>query len=130
MECKQREGLLNYHNKLMTSKAMGNQDVNKIFGWAIFNLRLKKIKEWDVKHVFDFTDGYIRCNNEVEFLSRMRTYTAHGLLSEKYMETYYDSVLRSNNRGYLTLVNEDYFEFGYKLMKLVSESLTQDLLYI
>ena len=128
MECKQREGLLNYHNKLITSKSMGNQDVNKIFGWAIYNLRLKKIKELDVKHIFDFTDGYIRCNNEVEFLSRMRTYTAHGLLSEKYMETYYDSVLRSNNRGYLTLVNEDYFEFGYKLMKLVSESLTQDLL--
>ena len=44
------------------------------------------------------------------------------------METYYDSFLRSNNRGYVTLVHAHYFEFGYKLMEKVSESLTRDML--
>ena len=57
MECEQREGLLNYRIS-KTSKSLRKEDVNKIFGWAIYNLRLEKKNERDAIHVLDFTDWY------------------------------------------------------------------------
>jgi len=40
----------------------------------------------------------------------------------------YDSFLRSSNRGFMTLVSEEYFDFGIELMKKVSSSLTVEKL--
>ena len=48
--------------------------------------------------------------------------------SKSYVEKYYDIFLRSSNRGFMTLVSEIYFEFGFKSIEKVSLALTQDIM--
>ena len=59
----------------------------------------------------------------------MRTYAAEVLLFKKVYGNllwFFSSTIKQQE--YLTLlVHEHYFEFDYKLMKRVSESLTQDM---
>jgi len=45
-----------------------------------------------------------------------------------FVEIYYDCFLRSTNRGFMTLVNENYFEFGFKLIKKIALAVTRDKL--
>merc|ERR1712211_21591 len=51
-----------------------------------------------------------------------------ALLSKEYVEKYYDCFLRSTNRGFMTLVNENYFEFGFNLIKKIALAVTRDKL--
>ena len=52
----------------------------------------------------EYTSEYVRCQNDIEFLGDMQ----------------------SMNRGGMTLVNKNYFDFGFKLLEIVSSKLTQD----
>ena len=65
-----------------------------------------------------------KLTNEIGFLSNMRIYVEEALLSEFYLDKCYDSFLHSSNRGFLTLVSEEYFDFGIELMKKVPSLLT------
>ena len=103
-----------------------NSDVNLIFGLAIFHTRKKKIHQQ--KHYEENTREAILLGKEIKFLSEMRTYISEVILSEVYLEKCYDSFLRSSNRGYMTLVSEEYFDFGLRLMKKIANSLTQDVI--
>ena len=130
MERKQRKGLIRMaetrKKKEGTEKPLHVRDVNLMFGWAIFHLRLIKIREKIKEHVDN--EKTEKLTNEIEFLSNMRIYAEEALLSESYLDKCYDSFLRSSNRGFMTLVSEEYFDFGVELMKKVSSSLTVEKL--
>ena len=53
-------------------------------------------------------------------MQKRHLYPIHMLFNK-----YYDCFLRSTNRGFMTLMNENYFEFGFKLMKKVALALTK-----
>eukprot|EP00536_Pseudo-nitzschia_multiseries_P019316 jgi/Psemu1/60050/gm1.60050_g len=55
----------------------------------------------------------------------MRIYAKGALQSQTYLEKCYDSFLRSANRGKLTLLNEQYFDFGVQAMKKVDLNMTE-----
>jgi hypothetical protein len=69
-----------------------------------------------------------KLEDEIDFLSNMRMYTEEALLSQSYLDKCYDSFLRSSNTGFMTLVSEEYFDFGIELMKKVSSSITVEKL--
>jgi hypothetical protein len=93
-----------------------------MFGWAILHLRLRKIREKLEENVANEKTEELA--DEIDFLSNMRMYAEEALLSESYLEKCYDSFLQSSNRGFMTLVSEEYFDFGIELMKKVSSSVT------
>ena len=106
MERKQRKGLIlcmaeTGKEKEGTEKLLHVRDVNLMFGWAIFHLRLIKIREKIKEHVDN--EKTEKLTNEIEFLSNMRIYAEEALLSESYLDKCYDSFLRSSNRGFMTL---------------------------
>ena len=70
----------------------------------------------------------LELTKNIEFLSDMRMYAADTVLSDEYLDNCYDSFLQSANRGYMTLVKEEYFEFGKKLMEVLSALVTQEKL--
>ena len=65
---------------------------------------------------------------EVEFLSAMRMYRSEAALSDHYLENCYHDTIRTADRGHLTLIREEYFDFGYMLMDNISSSVTEDIL--
>ena len=132
MQKKQRKGLIRYAENLSIQKEgegkkLNVRDVNKIMGWAIFHLRLKKIKMIRKMDEEDNKKG-IQLRKEIDFLSSMRFYAEEALQSESYLDGCYDTYLRSLNRGRLTLVNEEYFQFGVVTMEKVAAALTQEKL--
>ena len=102
---------------------LGIQDVNKIFGWAIFDLRRIKTKHMH-KHE-EGSDTRIELQMEIDFLRSMMFYREEAMLDQAYMEKCYDIFMRTWDRGGLTLVNTKYFDFGKNLMKEVSTALTK-----
>jgi hypothetical protein len=107
-------------------KPLHVRDVNLMFGWAIFHLRLRKIREKLEENMAN--EKTKKFEDEIDFLSNMRMYAEEALLSQSYLDKFYDSVLRSSNRGFMTLVSEEYFELGIELMKKVSSSITVEKL--
>ena len=55
-------------------------------------------------------------------------YKSEAALSDTYLEKYCDSFMRTNDRGYLTLIREEYFEFGYQLLDIISSTFTSQKL--
>ena len=116
----------NKYDNLEGPKKMDERDVNLILGWAIFDLRKlllvrKQQMEKKKKSIELITE-------KVDFLSGMRIYHQEAAKSESYIRNCYDPRLRLYNRGWLTLVNEEYFEFGNKLMIKASSAMTQTIL--
>jgi len=104
-------------------KALPVQDVNRIFGWAVFHLRLRLIDE--KRNEFDGSPKARKLTRRIKFLSEMRMYATEAVLSEEYMKKYYNGFFRAGNRGYLTLISEKYCGFGLKLMDKLSQLVTQ-----
>ena len=132
MEKKLHGGLIKYAEEKAKSKGgegkeLHVRDVNLIVGWAIFHLRLKKIVHLRREDNEDSVKG-LKLKNEISFLSHMRMYAEEALLSQSYLDKCYDSFLRSSNRGFMTLVSEEYFAFGVEAMKKVSSALTGEKL--
>ena len=102
------------------------RDVNTIFGYSFFNARkgiiLKK------RGCEEGSEQELELTKRIEFLSEMRMYAAETVLSDEYLDNCYDGFLRSANRGYMTLVKEEYFQFGKKLMEVLSALVTQEKL--
>ena len=94
-----------------------------ILDWAIFHLRWGFITELDSLVENSKREEMLQPN--IDFLSSMRIYAEEAMQQQEYLDKYYDSFMRSANRGYLTLVTIKYFEFGSLLMEKVSEGLTQ-----
>ena len=109
----------------LSQKSLKDKDVNIMFGWAIFNLRLNKKQDRD-NNMVEYTSEYVRCQNDIEFLGGMSIYADEAFESEEYLSKYYDPHMHSMNRGGMTLVNKNYFDFGFKLLEIVSSKLTQD----
>eukprot|EP00536_Pseudo-nitzschia_multiseries_P000293 jgi/Psemu1/639/gm1.639_g len=117
-----QKGLVKYAESKM-AKEQGKKthldvrDANKILGWAIFYLRLKKNQ---MINSIEEEEGEndIQLRKEIDFLSSMRFYAEEALQSQVYLDKCYDSFLGSSNRGRLTLV----------LMKKVSASVDQEKL--
>ena len=131
MERKQRRGLIRMaevrkEEEGGKEKPLHVRDVNLMFGWAIFHLRLIKIRKKREETVAN--EKTEKLQDEIDFLSNMRMYAEEALLSESYLDKCYDSFLRSSNRGFMTLVSEEYFDFGVELMKKVSSSITVEKL--
>ena len=131
-EKKLRGGLIKYAEEKAKSKGgegkeLHVRDVNLIVGWAIFHLRRKKIIHLRREDNEDSVNG-LKLKNEISFLSHMRMYAEEALLSQSYLDKCYDSFLRSSNRGFMTLVSEEYFAFGVEAIKKVSSALTGEKL--
>ena len=129
LEKKQWNGLSDYAD-LKVSQATGNKlrfnvvrDVNKMFGWAIYNLRLGKIEE--KKSAVEGSEKEEKLVKQIEFLSHLRIYAEEAMEQKEYLDKYYDSFMRSSNRGYMTLVSIKYFDFGSQLITKVTETLNQ-----
>eukprot|EP00536_Pseudo-nitzschia_multiseries_P004291 jgi/Psemu1/9647/gm1.9647_g len=127
-----RKGLVKYAESKMAKergkkKHIDLRDANKILGWAIFHLRLKKIQMINSIEEEESENG-LQLRKEIDFLSSMRFYAEEALQSQVYLDKCYGSFLRSSNRGRLTLVNEQYFHFGVMLMKKVLASVDQQKL--
>lgn len=123
---KDRIALIKYANNRRKQSQNKNEEkileisyVDRMFGCAIFHLRLNKIKKLNDNFPTEESDGFQKLHNEIDFLSNMRIYAEEVLLSKFYVDNYYDCFLRSTNRGFMTLVNENYFEFGFKLIKKI-----------
>ena len=78
-------------------------DVNFMFGWAIFHLRLRKIRQKIDQHAD--CEKVDKLTNEIDFLSNMRIHAEEVLSSDSCAEKCYNSFLRSSNRGFMTLVS-------------------------
>eukprot|EP00536_Pseudo-nitzschia_multiseries_P010146 jgi/Psemu1/25142/gm1.25142_g len=108
MKKKRRKGLVKYAESKMAKeqgkkKHLDVRDVNKILGWAIFHLRLKKIRIINSIEEEESENG-LQLRKEIDFLSSMRFYTEEALQSQAHLlDKCYDSFLRSSNRGRLTL---------------------------
>ena len=99
------------------------RDVNSIFGWAVFHARKAKMKERFRRN--DDEEKYAELTKEIEFLSAMRMYKSEAALSDHYLENCYHDTMRTSDRGHMTLVREEFFEFGYMLMDNLSSSVTE-----
>ena len=111
------------HEKFEGNKKLDSGDVNLILGWAIYDLRFKTILE--KVNLENLKQDFKSVENDIQFLSQMRIYATDALKSDSYLKNCYNPCLRVYNRGWLTLVNENYFVFGEKLMEKVSSSLTE-----
>ena len=94
IEVKQQQGLLAYvqsQNKAgdKLPKPLKDKDVNIMFGWAIFNLRLNKKKDQD-NNMVEYTSGYFKCQNDIEFLGGMSMYADEAFESPEYLSKFYD----------------------------------------
>ena len=102
------------------------RDVNTIFGYSIFDARKGMILK--KRGCEEGSEKELELTKNIEFLSDMRMYAADTVLSDEYLDNCYDSFLQSANRGYMTLVKKEYFEFGKKLMEVLSSLVTQEKL--
>ena len=129
LEKKQWNGLCDYfetnNRKDGADTQHNNRDVNVILGWAIFHLRWGFIN--DLENLVEKSEKEEMLQTNIEFLSSMRIYAEEAMLQQEYLDTYYDSFMRSANRGFLTLVTIKYFEFGSLLMVKVTEGLPQKM---
>ena len=73
----------------------------------------------------DDVDKYAELTKDIEFLSAMRMYKSEAALSDHYLERCYHDSIRTSDRGRMTLIKEEYFDFGYMLMDNLSSSLTE-----
>jgi hypothetical protein len=131
MEKKQRRGLIRMAERRKEEeggkeKPLHVRDVNLMFGCAIFHLRLRKTQGKLEQTVAN--EKTEKLQDEIDFLPKMRMYAEEALLSQSYLDKCYDSFLQSSNRGFMTLVSEEYFDFGVELMKKVSSSITVEKL--
>ena len=77
MERKQRHGLLEYAKSKTNDKdnhhtrMLDIKDVNRMLGWAIFHLWLRKIQKKDKNYMMEGSEEYIKLEKEIEFSSHM-----------------------------------------------------------
>ena len=94
---RERTGLIDFAEEQRKKKGgealLGIQDVNKIFGWAIFDLRRIKTKHMH-KHE-EGRDTRIELQMEIDFLRSMMFYREEAMLDQAYMEKCYDIFMRT-----------------------------------
>ena len=94
-------------------------NVNKMVGWAIFDLRKKKYLSR--KKFEEGSEEEIMVYNEIMFSEIMRFKKNDAIKNLEYVGKCYDSVIRSYDRGDLSLANEYYFEIWNKVMRIGSK---------
>jgi hypothetical protein len=103
-----------------------NRDVNVMFGWAVFHARRTKMIE-RYRGNDDF-HKYEELTGAINFLSAMRMYKSEAALSGHYLEKCYHDSIRTSDRGRMTLIKEEYFDFGFMLMDSLSSAVTDNVL--
>ena len=53
-------------------------------------------------------------------------YKSDAALSDQYLKNCYHSTMRTFDRGRMTLIKEDFFAFGYKLLDSISSTATEE----
>ena len=53
-------------------------------------------------------------------------YKSDTALSDQYLKNCYHSTRRTLDRGHMTLIKEDFFEFKYKLLDSISSTATEE----
>jgi hypothetical protein len=100
------------------------RDVNQIFGWAVFSQRKQTITQ-----LYQLSRN--ECSDDLQhwrlaFLNSMRILHKEAMMLEEYMrDCYDDTLLQLKNKGFLTLVSPQFFQFGKELMKFLANALTQ-----
>ena len=110
-----------------------NTEVNRKFGWAISQLK----RHYERKKVRKTKD--ISCTSKppllldedtavdrVAYLLNMRVLHHEAITDDCYVQLHYDASTRILNDGGLTLVSKIYFPFGYKLLRCIRESFSEN----
>jgi hypothetical protein len=97
----------------------GMKEVNRYFGWAVHSLHAK----FDQKLQEDNEEDNEK--KRIEFLEGIRIFHHDAVRNETYMEKCYDDFDVLRNKGWLTLVSPDYFEFGNKLLTKIRSKCNQ-----
>ena len=101
------------------SSEMIIDDVQKIFGWAIFSLREgRKSILSDATSKTD-ADKVVIIESELDFLADMRRFHHEIVADQDYIKNCYPTRRLLQDRGFLTLVSPTFFGFGKELIKFV-----------
>ena len=122
LEGKLRSSLINFAESRKRKEGDEDEDVsnvNKMVGWAIFDLRKKKYLSR--KKFEEGSEEEIMVYNEIMFSEIMRFKKNDAIKNLEYVGKCYDSVIRSYDRGDLSLANEYYFEIWNKVMRIGSK---------
>ena len=113
------------------SQKAPTKDVIQLFGWAVYSQQqvligqIRKLEE-ELPGVEEEEGAPLR--EEVNFLTELQMYEAEAAMSESYIKNWYGGFLRAENRGYMSLVKEEYCPFGLKLVEKVAGLVTQEKL--
>mmetsp|Transcript_20203 Transcript_20203/g.30991 ORF Transcript_20203/g.30991 Transcript_20203/m.30991 type:complete len:195 (-) Transcript_20203:13-597(-) len=94
-----------------------NEYTNRFVGWAIHNVYSHwKYDESDINE----------CDATMEFISGMKMRHDVAIVDRIYMKECYSISDQIHNRGGLTLVSMEYFEFGRKLVSKIYKSFNEE----
>ena len=126
LEQKLWNGVLDHANNLRKEddKPLDYSNVNKNFGWTVFSLI--KAKQVERYRYDSELNRHLELSVEIDFMKKMRMYKSDAALSDLYLKNCYHSTMRTFDRGRITLMKEDFFEFGYKLLDIISSVATEE----
>jgi hypothetical protein len=98
----------------------GVKEVNRYMGWAVHSLHAKFERNLQEENGEEESE-----KKRLEFLEGMRIFHHDAVKNETYLEKCYDDFDVLRNKGWLTLVSPEYFEFGNKLLTKIRSKCNQ-----
>ena len=126
LEQKLWNGVLDYANNLRKEddKPLHYSNVNQIVGWTVFSsIKGKQVERYRYDPELN---RHSELSKEIDFMKELRMYKSDAALSDQYLKNCYHSTMRTLDRGRMTLIKEDFFEFGYKLLDTISSTATEE----
>jgi hypothetical protein len=118
-----RTGLTRQQEKETVTRTPDSQmiinDVQKIVGWAVFDLRQCRKKDLNNATIISDGDMIEKIESELDFLADMRRFHHEIIDDQDYIKNCYPSRVLLVNRGFLTLVSPTFFGFGKELIEFV-----------
>jgi hypothetical protein len=101
-------------------------DVQKIVGWAVFDLRNGRKEKPKHATIISDVDMVVKIESELDFLADMRSFHHDIIDNQDYIKNCYQSRVELINRDYLSLVSPTFFDFGKLLIEFVCAHFTAE----
>jgi hypothetical protein len=123
-----RTGLTRQQEQGTATRTPDNQmiinDVQKIVGWAVFDLRKGRKEKLENATIISDVDMVVKIESELDFLADMRSFHRDIIDNQDYIKDCYPARVELINRGFLSLVSPAFFKFGKLLIEFVCEHFT------
>ena len=106
--------------------------MNRLLGWAVSKLKHHYERKYHAKKYSktkQSIDTVLDADAAAEiakYLGNMKIFHHEAIVNETYMALYYDTSTQILNNGGLSLISEQYFPFGYELLRRVRDSFSEN----